>query len=68
MLGFLPFVGHLTKVPADFGNRITRSNAAHLSINGPFLSDNNWLTCERRCRVSSSVKQDGVLATHLISG
>lgn len=68
MLGFLPFVGHLTEVPADFGNRVTCSDAAHLSVNGPFLSDNNWLTYERRCHVSSSVKQDSVFAARRISG
>ena len=61
MLVFLPCVGHLTEVPADFGNWVTCSNAAHLSVNGPLLSDDNWLTYERRCHVSSSVKQDNVL-------
>lgn len=40
----IPRVGHLAEVPADFGDWVTSSDASHLSINRPFLGDDNRLT------------------------
>lgn len=42
----VPCVGQLAEVPADFRDRVTCGNAAHLSINRPLLGNDDRLTVD----------------------